>query len=250
MMKRPAARGRGGRGGGRGRGGNGRGRGKTQEKGEVEDMDVEPEMESTVKTTGKKTKKNERSKTDEKKKKTKKNSKVKKGGKKKTKKVVGKFEKIKKMKGSGGKKVKETADVPPKVSKPKSAPLRIAAGGGPRNVGKVEKATPAANVYAIDQETTIGHIMDFIKKIDFGLELDLFKSHVRGLLPELNGFNLNIYWTTSRCGLKVLAGRATRDIASFSFNQCWGPPSYKLAVTIGICLELVPWLPFVSVVKM
>ncbi len=241
MMKRPAAaRGRGGgRGGGRGQGGKGRGRGKMQQEVEVEDMEVENDMGSTVETTGKKTKKNGTVKTD---KKTIKTGRVKKnGGKKNTKKVVGKFEKVKKMKG------KKTLDVPPKVTKPKSAPLRIA-GGAPKKTGKVEKVTRSTNANdAIDQETTIGHVFDFMNKIDFGLELDELKSNIRDMLPELNGFNLNIYWTTSRCGLKVMAGRATRDIASFSFNQCWGPPSYKLAVSIGMCLELVPWLPFVSV---
>ena len=123
-------------------------------------------------------------------------------------------------------------------------------GGAQEMLGRLKKLPQPQMFMPLTKKPQLGHIMDFIKKIDFGLELDLFKSHVRGLLPELNGFNLNIYWTTSRCGLKVLAGRATRDIASFSFNQCWGPPSYKLAVTIGICLELVPWLPFVSVVKM
>ena len=249
MMKRPAARGRGGGRGGRGRGGNGRGRGKMQQEVEVEDMEVEDDMESAVKTTGKKTKKNETVKTD---KKTIKTRVKKNGAKKNIKKVVGKFEKVKKMKESVGKKekVKEALDVPPKVTKTKSAPLRIA-GGGPKKTGKVEKVTPSTNANdAVDQETTIGHVMDFMNKIDFGLELDELKSNIRDMLPELNGFNLNIYWTTSRCGLKVLAGRATRDIASFSFNQCWGPPSYKLAVSIGMCLELVPWLPFVSVVKM
>lgn len=113
----------------------------------------------------------------------------------------------------------------------------------PAHPGNAEVSSTSG--ITLDVEETVQHIMDYLGKIDLQLTGEHLKASLKEQVPFLDArMSLNIYWTTSRCGLKVCGeDGATRD-SSFSFNGCYGKPNLKLAVAIASCLELVTWLTF------
>ena len=85
------------------------------------------------------------------------------------------------------------------------------------------------------------HMVNFIKKMDLGVERDEFKENVRMNSGDMGKASLNIYWTRYSCGLRWRTGRAVKDIAHFSFSSKTIPGSCEMKglVAISCAVELV-----------
>ena len=85
------------------------------------------------------------------------------------------------------------------------------------------------------------HMVNFIKKVDLGLELDGFKENVRMVCGDMGKATLNSYWTRFTCGLRWRTGRDVKDIAFFSFlsKRIPGSKDLKRLVAISCAVELV-----------
>ena len=122
--------------------------------------------------------------------------------------------------------------------KPASVPTAPAAKGKPKKTkGQGKKQDPDS------PPETVQKILDFMSKVDFALEMDAFKPHIRELLPKLDfGFALNVYWTKFSCGLRRLrpGGGGYSNLTSMSFNHVPAPtPNHRLVVAMACIIELV-----------
>ena len=114
----------------------------------------------------------------------------------------------------------------------------------PANAPKADSMTEIPNdEHQIEESTS--RIMEYVKKIDFGLDGDSFKNACRQFVPDLGQGQLNIYWTKHTCGLRWRIGRTSQDVHCFGFKKGFpGTPSLKQAVAIGTSIELVTWQVF------
>ena len=85
------------------------------------------------------------------------------------------------------------------------------------------------------------HMVNFIKKVDLGLELDGFKENVRMICGDMGRASLNSYWTRYSCVLRWRTGRNVKDVAFFSFlgKSIPGSREMKRLVAISCAVELV-----------